>query len=57
MRHRRHEQAIVAVALAILQKAYQLLSRGSTCQDLVSDYIDRHCVERLTRRAVAWLSR
>jgi hypothetical protein len=55
MRHRGHKKAIVAVAHAILQTAYPFLSRGSTCQDLGSDYFDRQHAERLTRRAVAFL--
>jgi transposase len=56
MRHRSHKKAIVAVAHAILQTAYQLLGRGSTYQDLGSDSIDRHHAERLTRRPSPCLS-
>jgi len=57
MRHRGHKKAIVAVAHAILRTAYQLLSRGTTYQDLGADSFERRHAERVTRRAVALLER
>jgi hypothetical protein len=57
MRHRGHKKAVVAVAHAILRTAYHLLSRGTTYQDLGSDYFDRRHAERVTRRALALLER
>ncbi len=53
MRHRSQKKALVTDVHVILQTAYPLHSRGSNCQNLGSDYIDRHHAERLLRWTAA----
>lgn len=56
-RHRGHKVAIVAVARAILEIVYHLLTTGTTYQDLGADYIDRRDRHRVTQRYVRLLER
>jgi Transposase IS116/IS110/IS902 family/Transposase len=57
MRHRRHQNAVVAVAHAMLIAAYHLLTRQVPYQQPGPDYYDHRHVERAKRRAVEALER
>ena len=54
-RHRGHKIAIVAVARAILEIVWHLLTHGTTYAELGADYIDRRDKEQVTRRYVRLL--
>jgi transposase len=55
LRHRGHKKAIVAVAHAILEIAYHLLTQETTYHELGAAYFDRRNAEQATRRYVRLL--
>ena len=54
-RHAGHNVAIVAVAHAILEIAWHLLSQATTYRELGADYFDRRNKDQTTRRHVRFL--
>jgi len=54
-RHRGHKIALVAVARAILEIVWHLLTHGTTYTELGSEYIDRRDKEQAARRYVRLL--
>jgi transposase len=52
-----HNVAIVAVAHAILEIAWHLLSKGTTYQELGADYLDRRDLQRTTDHYVRLLEK
>ena len=55
MPHRGHKKAVIAVARALLVRAYHLLPRQTTYQDPGAEYYDRRHAERVRRRAIQTL--
>jgi transposase len=54
-RHRGHKIAIVAVARAILEIVWHILTKGTTYHELGAAYLDRRDKEQAARRAVRLL--
>jgi transposase len=54
-RHAGHKVAIVAVAHAILETAWHLLTHGTTYRELGADYLHRRNTEQTARRHIRFL--